>query len=144
MTDTNKLITYQSIATLMCSLGVEAERKDTEPKISDILNYEKKYVNPDGPEAIKVITNLLDSEIKLQTELKELKEKYDKLRNAAMTMQVAVGRIFLTGGLDIEKWFDYLPVAQRNLASSTQGKHMDYEQARVRLDKLMEEDRKYL
>ena len=51
------------------------------------------------------------------------------LREAALTMQIAVGRILENGGLNIDEWWDTLTEAQRRLANATKA-------TRAELDKL--------
>ena len=54
-------------------------------------------------------------------EVRALKERdsavNEPLRQAAIKMQVAVGNVLLSGGLDIDKWFDPLVKCQQELAA---------------------------
>lgn len=48
-------------------------------------------------------------------------DEYENLRQAAIRMQVAVGHVFSTGGLDVDKWWPELILAQQNLSRHTSG-----------------------
>lgn len=52
------------------------------------------------------------------------------LRNAALTVQTAVGEVLASGGLHPDTWFEYLRECQNKLASQTNGKRVEFERIR--------------
>ena len=100
---------------------MEYSRQDDLERLMDALGM-SKHARPISPADVYEMA---------LAEVRALKERdatiNEPLRQAAIKMQVAVGNVLLSGGLEVDNWFATLVNCQQGLAAQTKGARHEYE-----------------